>query len=348
LKNKTFTIISQENRRKLRGMLPLAKPLSLFIETTNLCNFRCTCCGHGNPSTRNDLKPLMNMSMELFTKIISELKDWKGNKLKLLRLAVLGEPFVHPQILEMIKTAKDADIADTVDIFSNGSLLTEEISSKLIEFGLDRIRFSIYSVLPDRHKEVTQTNFDVLKIRDNIKRLRELRDSKSISKPFIFVKAFDTYGEENNVFTEMYKDIADEVDFENVNDATLYNGNNLIKAFFKDREIENKVRTNFKNSLNTHRACPRPFMALVINSNGDVLMCTHDYPKATKIDNVRTNRIRDVWEGKELFEFRKMLLEDRRHENRLCKNCDWFKLFPPEDNVDGLPVEMFAPKGKRQ
>jgi len=40
-----------------------------------------------------------------------------------------------------------------------------------------------------------------------------------------------------------------------------------------------------------------------------------------------------------LFEFRKMQLEGRLNENKICAKCDWFKLFPQEDCVDGFPIE---------
>ena len=339
-----FTIINQKDRRVLREMLPLKKPLSIFIEPTNMCNFKCVCCGHGNDKNRTDLKPLMNMKMDLFKKLINELRNWKGDKLRLLRLAVLGEPFVHPKMLDMIKMAKEAEVAETVDIFSNGSLLTEEISSKLVEYGLDSIRFSIYSVLPERHKEITQTNFDINRIYSNIRKLQQIRDCKGFPIPYIYVKMFETYGEENNIFVDMYRDIADQVDFENVNDATLYNGYNLIGAFYKNSELEERTRMNFRNSLNTHIACPRPFMAFVVSSNGSVLMCTHDYPRATKIGDVNNNTLEQIWNSRELFEFRKMHLLGNKHENSLCKNCDWYRLLPIEDNVDGFPVEKLMPK----
>lgn len=340
-----YTIINKKDRRVLRDMLPLVKPLSIFIEPTNICNFRCVCCGHGNERNRNDLKPLMNMDPGLFNKMVVELRAWEGPKLSLLRLAVLGEPFVHPHMLEMIKTAKEADIAEKVDLFSNGSLMNEHISNGLVEYGLDAIRFSIYSVLPEKHKKVTQTNFDLNVIHRNIARLREIRDRKGFSKPYICVKMFDAYGEENDIFVKMYKDIADEVDFENVNDATLYNGTNLIGSFYKDKELEDKIRGRFYRNLHDHIACPRPFMALVISSNGSVLMCTHDYPRATKIGDANKNTLKEIWESRELFEFRKMHLTGNKDKNMLCRNCDWYRLFPPEDNVDGLSVDMFAPKG---
>ena len=163
-----FFIISHD-RRYLRDMLPLNKPMSLFVEPTNLCNFRCTPCAHGSENTRNDLKPLRNMEMSLYKKLIHELQEWDGPKLKLLRLTMLGEPFVNPEFCDMIRIAKEADIAERIDTFSNGSLLTEEVSAKIIDYGLDAIRFSIYAAEEKNHKRVTKSNYTVSKIRDNIK-----------------------------------------------------------------------------------------------------------------------------------------------------------------------------------
>jgi radical SAM protein with 4Fe4S-binding SPASM domain len=339
-----FTIINQRGRRVLKSLLPLAKPLSLFIEPTNRCNFRCRCCGHGNPSTRDDLKPLVHMEMGLFRKLVSELERWEGDTLKLLRLAVLGEPFMHPQLLEMIRLAKEARIAECVDTFTNGSLLTADVCRKLVEHGLDSIRVSIYSVLPERHRQVTQTRFDVKRIHDNIRRLREIRDSMASSRPFICVKMFDAHGEENRIFLDLYRGIADELDLENVNDATLYNGSDLIGAFYNDSSVESETRRRFRGSLNSHVACPRPFMALVVASNGSVLMCTHDYPRATKIGDATKSTLQEIWNGEELFEFRKMHLLGDKERNLLCRRCEWYKLFPPEDNVDGFPIDRLAPQ----
>jgi radical SAM protein with 4Fe4S-binding SPASM domain len=338
-----FTIISHD-RKPLRDMLPLCKPLSLFIEPTNLCNFRCTPCVHGSENTRNDLKPLRHMEMSLYKKLIRELQEWEGPRLKLLRLAMLGEPFVNPEFCEMVRIAKKANVAERVDTFSNGSLLTEEIASMLIDDELDVIRFSIYAAENQRHRQVTKTTCSVEKIRDNIKRLREMRDAQKKTKPYIFVKMFDTYSPENETFFNLYRGIADEIGLEKVHNATNYSGNDLVKMYYQDSDKEKRAHQEYDNGLNKARiACPRPFMAMVINNIGDCLMCTHDPAKGTKIGNANESTLRELWNGENMFQFRKMLLENRKHENRICANCDWFKLFPEEDNVDGFPVEKLRP-----
>jgi radical SAM protein with 4Fe4S-binding SPASM domain len=338
-----FTIISHD-RRPLRDMLPLKKPLSLFVEPTNLCNFRCSPCVHGSENTRNDLKPLRHMEMSLYKKLIRELKEWNGPRLKLLRLAMLGEPFTNPKFCDMVRIAKEADVAERVDTFSNGSLLTQDVSRRLIEDGLDIIRFSIYAAEDKHHHEVTRTNCMVETIRDNINRLREMRDAQGKAKPYIFVKMFDTYDDENQKFFGLYQGIADEIGLEKVHNATNYSGNDLVNMYYKNPEKELKANREYKNSLNKGRiACPRPFIAMVINNIGDCLMCTHDPAKGTKIGNAYKSTLRELWNSKNMFEFRKMLLENRKHENRICARCDWFQLFPEEDNVDGFPVEMLMP-----
>ena len=338
-----FTIISHD-RKKLRDLLPLEKPLSLFVEPTNLCNFRCTPCVHGSKNTRNDLRPLCHMEMALFKKIIGELQEWKGSKLKLLRLAMLGEPFVNPEFCEMLRIAKEANIADRIDTFTNGSLLTEDIAQRLVDYKLDVIRVSIYAATNERHRSVSQTDVKVESIRDNIKRLRDIRDAENSKTPYIFVKMFDCYSEENEIFFDMYRDIADEVGLEKVHNATNYSGNDLVKMYYRDSEKEKLARSEYDENLNKKRiACSRPFISMVINNIGDCLMCTHDPAKGTKIGSVRDSTLQELWNGENMFQFRKMLLENRKHENRICRNCDWFKLFPEEDNVDGFDVEKLRP-----
>jgi radical SAM protein with 4Fe4S-binding SPASM domain len=209
---------------------------------------------------------------------------------------------------------------------------------------LDAIRFSIYAAENKRHHEVTRTTWNVENIWDNIKRLRDMRDTRKKKNPYIFAKMFDAYSDENEKFFELYRGIADEVGLEHVHNATNYSGNDLVNMYYNDPEKEARANREYSGSLNKKRiACPRPFIAMVINNVGDCLMCTHDPAKGTKIGNARESTLQELWNGNNMFEFRKMLLDNRKHENRICARCDWFQLFPEEDDVDGFPVERLRP-----
>lgn len=65
-----------ERRMVLKERLPLALPLCISIEPTNLCNFKCVMCYHGNNEYAEGAKPLKNMDMSCFNKVISDIKDW--------------------------------------------------------------------------------------------------------------------------------------------------------------------------------------------------------------------------------------------------------------------------------
>lgn len=81
MKNKNHLLYSQlriTDRQSLREIIPLKMPFSLFIEPTNLCNFRCVMCPLSSPDYRKIVGYSGHLGMDLYTKIISDIKKW-GN-----------------------------------------------------------------------------------------------------------------------------------------------------------------------------------------------------------------------------------------------------------------------------
>jgi len=98
-------------------------PEALQIEVTNRCNFNCQIC------IRRvwNAKPL-DMDVALYRKIAEACFPF----LKRLVLYGFGEPFIHPQILEMLRIARKRLLKDgEILISTNGSLLTPEIAEKI-------------------------------------------------------------------------------------------------------------------------------------------------------------------------------------------------------------------------
>ena len=106
---------------------------SLIIEPTNTCNLRCTFCFVTEGMTRED----GFMDFELFKKVIDESPG-----LEHLCMHNWGEPLLHKDIFRMINYAKAAGIAWVV-MNTNGTLLTDKIIQRIVDSGLDIIRFSI-------------------------------------------------------------------------------------------------------------------------------------------------------------------------------------------------------------
>lgn len=65
-----------EKRTMLKDVIPLDTPYNICIETSTLCNLDCKYCGHSK-----HIWPEENMSMDLFEKILEDVKGF-SNKLK--------------------------------------------------------------------------------------------------------------------------------------------------------------------------------------------------------------------------------------------------------------------------
>ncbi len=108
----------------------------VYIEPTNRCNLECLTC------IRNVWEePLGIMEWETFERILKGIQGFIPNPT--IFLGGFGEPFVHPKIIEMIRKAKD--LGGSVELITNGILLTEDISEQLIETGLDVLLFLVWT-----------------------------------------------------------------------------------------------------------------------------------------------------------------------------------------------------------
>jgi len=338
-----FSGLRQQPRRNLREVIPLEKPFSLTIDPCSLCNFRCLQCLHGDGESRK-LFDLRMMTREHFEGLIDDLRAWRGPKLKVIKLYNCGEPLMNREFTEMLRYAKAADVAERIDLTSNCSLLTPEVSEKLVEYGLDYLRVSIYSPLQEEHERITRSSISVDTIYDNLRRLREVRQKRGAVKPFVAAKMFESLSdEENRLFLEKYPAVADEVFLEQLHNFTDAEGSDYLGAYYGDRKEEALRRTG--PAPPAKKACPWPFMTLTVQSNGDVLVCCVDWAGHTRVGSIFESSLREIWEGETLYEFRKMHLESRRHENESCRGCatyltDGFTV----DNVDGVPVEQLRRK----
>jgi radical SAM protein with 4Fe4S-binding SPASM domain len=107
------------------------------ISLTELCNRRCTFCPRSDPG----FYPNQNLFFDvgLAAKIGNELLDldYKG----IVVLCGYGEPFMHPQIYEVISALKKGS---RVEVVTNGDYLNVEVVRNAFEAGLDYMCISMY------------------------------------------------------------------------------------------------------------------------------------------------------------------------------------------------------------
>lgn len=117
-------------------MLPFVPPLPkrLQVEVTSACNLRCAMCLVRYRPPVNKLAGAIDET--LFRRLVDDLPELDD-----LTLQGLGEPLLHPRLLELVRYTHERGIR--VGFNSNATLLSRSMSEKLVRAGLDWLHVSV-------------------------------------------------------------------------------------------------------------------------------------------------------------------------------------------------------------
>ena len=316
-------------RENLAEVIPLPMPYVMYIEPTNLCNFKCAFCPTGDPDLLKKVgRPAGMMSFDLFKKIIDEIKE-SGIKLRLLSLYKDGEPLVHPDFPEMVRYASDSNVCDRIWTKNNGALLTPELNTRLINCGLTWIGISVESVSSQGYLDICGAKVDYEKFKKNIADL--YRRKKTETHLYIKIADANLSEAQKLKFREDFEPICDTYAIEKLMGWSY--------SSVKDFTLGTNPDTYDGLPFTEKDVCPYPFYVMAVNFNGSVSLCGNDWSHSTVVGNLSENSLQEVWNGEALFNFRKMLLEGRRCENRACGDCYYLKIVP--DNIDPDKEKIF-------
>ena len=97
---------------------------------------------------------------------------------------------------------------------------------------------------------------------------------------------------------------------------TISNRSGLIDSNKYRDENEDKIV-----ELPLKRRCFYPFYTTLIDYNGDVILCPHDWEKKYIVGNVTENTLWNIWTSKKYDTARKMLSKKNRNFSP-CDGCD--------------------------
>lgn len=315
-------------RQKLADIVPLEAPFTMFIASTQTCNFKCFYCTH---HLSREEKEKMNfqqvpMSDELFERVLEQAKEFQG-KIKRIVFTGLGEPLANAKIADMIRKLSDAKIAGGYEIITNGYLLTHEMTDKLLAAGLTFLRVSIQGLTAKRYKETTGVLIDYERLVDQI---RYFYENKGNCKLYVKImdECFDE-GETEEDFYRLFGDICDKIYIEHlVNAQPGMDGNygeqlNDGMTFYGDRAEEREV-------------CPYMFYTLQIDAVGNTFPCPPlGFPEDFSLGNVLDTTLKKIWESDKLYRLYRLHLTGRKKDIPVCFHCENYKCFTPkEDNLD--------------
>jgi MoaA/NifB/PqqE/SkfB family radical SAM enzyme len=177
-----------EGTNFIRMHRPISQLTKIYIEPTVACNLDCITC------FRNCWdQPMGRMSEETFENFFEGLKSLEP--IPDVYFGGIGEPLFHPKTIEWIARVKSLGVK--VELITNGTILTEKISRRLIDAGLDILWVSIDGATPETYADI-RLGAELPTILNNIRRFSDMRPAGHYPKPEIGI-----------AFVAMKRNIAD-------------------------------------------------------------------------------------------------------------------------------------------
>jgi MoaA/NifB/PqqE/SkfB family radical SAM enzyme len=269
-------------------------PKVIEIETTNICNAKCIICPNKDMKRRREI-----MDFGLFKKIIDECR---GKNVSVIHPFITGEPLVIRDICMYLEYMKEAIPNVGIELFSNGSLLTRELSQKLIQ---EKLVNGIVISLEGGTKELYEKtrlglSFDTLK--KNISDFLEIRNEVDGRMPSMGLNVVIT--KENRDQLQLIEKEFGNVDY--VHYSVLYNW----AGYFPLPKIGRR-----------NNSCFRLNEWMSVLWDGRICLCCMDYEGTEIIGDLRESNIEDIWNGRRLAEIRDLLKKRKFNELKLCSQC---------------------------
>jgi MoaA/NifB/PqqE/SkfB family radical SAM enzyme len=218
--------IHHQKKQKLEDVAPLKTPFSVHIDVCSLCNFRCSFCFQADKLGKKEKNfPHGMMKMDLFKKTVDNLKTFP-DRIKKIKIGNHGEPTLHPLLPKFIEYARKSDVADIIEVFTNGSKLNQKLNKELVDAGLQRINISLEGLSSERYLKVAAAKINWDEFVSNVRDLYSY--SRKNGDLNIYVKiinhaselkgktVFSMTDEEKDIFYKTFGNIADEIYIEKI------------------------------------------------------------------------------------------------------------------------------------
>ncbi|MDX1653546.1 MAG: radical SAM/SPASM domain-containing protein [Brumimicrobium sp.] len=288
-------------------------PFAASIEPTTACNLGCPECPSG---LKQFSRPTGKLNAELHSKMLSQL----GNQLFYINYYFQGEPFLHPDFLDLIKTAKKRNIYTATS--TNAHFITKEKSYEIVESGLDRMIISIDGLTQETYEQYRKQG-KLEKVIEGTKFMVEAKKALKSSTPhliFQFLVVKPNEHEVENVF-KLGKEMG--IDEVRLKTAQLYdyeNGNPLMPVNEKYARYRKNKQGKFVPKYHLKDHCWRMWSSTVLTWDGKVVPCCFDKDAKHVLGDINHISFKKIWGNPAYKNFRNSVFSDRKSID-ICQNC---------------------------
>jgi radical SAM protein with 4Fe4S-binding SPASM domain len=307
-------IVTSYHRSRFTGVPAIhGLPISISFEPTTSCNLRCPECPSG---LRSFTRATGMLGQPLFQNVIDQLAP----TLSYLTFYFQGEPYLHPQFLEMVQYAASRNIYTATS--TNAHYLKDENARLTVESGLNRLIISIDGTTQDTYQSyrVGGSLEKVIEGARNIIAWKKKLKSRTPHVMFQFLVVKPNEHQIPEVYTLAKQIGVDQVVLKTAQIYDYANGSDLIPEqdqYSRYRKMNDGSYT-IKNSLDNH--CWKMWHSCVITWDGKIVPCCFDKDAHHVLGDLTKNSFEEVWNGEAYNAFRASLLRSRS-EIEICKNC---------------------------
>lgn len=289
------------------------QPISLSIEPTTACNLGCPECPSG---LKQFTRPTGKLNLDLHETMLDQVKK----SVFYINYYFQGEPFLHPQFLELIRSAKKRKIYTATS--TNAHFIDENKAREIVASGLDRLIISIDG-LTQKTYENYRVNGKLNKVIEGTKHLIAAKKEAHSKTPHLIFQFLAVKPNEHEIpeVVKLGKEIG--VDEVRIKTAQLYDykhGNPLMP--------ENETYARYKKNLDgtyslkykTGNHCWRMWSSSVLTWDGKVVPCCFDKDAQHVLGSLENASFKEIWNNAAYRSFRNAVLTSR-NEIDICQNC---------------------------
>lgn len=233
----------------------------------------------------------------------------------------------------MVRLFKTSGKVKKVQIITNASLLTHELSHRLLDAGLDQLKVSLQGIDTEMYRKITRSKVDWDTIYGNIQYFSQIKGACKLS-----VKIGDTAlrAGEDKIFHQLFGDICDAVGIEHIYNMWNVNGVN-VEDNLKDSE-----QTVWGLEPREIRVCRQRFTTFDILPDGT--FCLGGCHRRFGFEhNIRDVPVAEQWNSPGANKARWDMLTEGRKGDPLCRICEGgSQNWHPEDLLEGHEDEILA------
>ena len=288
-------------------------PFSLSIEPTTACNLGCPECPSG---LKQFTRPTGRLDLTLHEKMIAQLK----RPVFYINYYFQGEPFLHPNFLELIKEAKRNKIYTSTS--TNAHFINEKMAGDIVESGLDRLIISIDGLTQETYENY-RIHGKLDKVIVGTKEMVQAKLRLNSSTPHLIFQFLAVKPNEHEIpqVFELGKEMG--IDEVRIKSAQLYefeNGNPLMPENEKYSRYRKQADGTYKMKYKLGNHCWRMWSSSVLTWDGKVVPCCFDKDAKHVLGTVADNDFKTIWHHPQYNAFRNAVLTGR-NDIEICKNC---------------------------